>query len=64
MITYKWLWHLFCPIYGKKNMKLANAIEGGITGATTLGLIQEALHKIDPKASRAKLLNSPGIINV
>ena len=43
-------------------MKLANAIEGGITGATTLGLIQEALHKIDPKAPRAKLLNSPGII--
>lgn len=43
-------------------MKLANAIEGGITGATTLGLLQEALHKIDPKAPRAKLLNSPGII--
>jgi hypothetical protein len=43
-------------------MKLANAIEGGITGATTLSLIQEALHKIDPKAPRAKLLNSPGII--
>src|SRR4028118_1630668 len=43
-------------------MKLANAIEGGITGATTLTLLQEALHKIDPKAPRAKLLNSPGII--
>ena len=43
-------------------MKLANAIEGGITGATTLSLLQEALHKIDTKAPRAKLLNSPGII--
>ena len=43
-------------------MKLANAIEGGITGATTLSLLQEALHKIDSKAPRAKLLNSPGIL--
>ena len=43
-------------------MKLANAIEGGITGATTLSLLQEALHKIDAKAPRTKLLNSPGIL--
>jgi len=33
-------------------MKLASAIEGGITGATTLSLLQEALHKIDTKSPR------------
>jgi len=43
-------------------MKLANAIEGGITGATTLTLLQQALHKMDPKAPRAKLITSPEII--
>ena len=43
-------------------MKLANAIEGGLTGATTLTLLQEALHKMDPKAPSTKLLNKPGII--
>ncbi|MBD0295671.1 MAG: hypothetical protein ICV84_10830 [Flavisolibacter sp.] len=36
-------------------MNLANAIEGGLTGATTLTLLQEALHKIDPKAPRPVL---------
>lgn len=43
-------------------MRLANAIEGGVTGATTLTLLQEALHKIDPKAPRAALLHKSGII--
>jgi hypothetical protein len=42
-------------------MNLASAIEGGITGATTLSLIQEALHKIDPKAPRP-LLHQSGAI--
>jgi hypothetical protein len=43
-------------------MKFANAIEGGITGATTLTLLQEVLHKIDPKAPRAALLHKSGVI--
>lgn len=42
-------------------MKLANAIEGGLTGATTLTLLQEALHKIDTKSPRP-FLNKSGII--
>ena len=42
-------------------MNLAHALEGGITGATTLSLIQEALHKIDTKAPRP-LLHKSGVI--
>lgn len=42
-------------------MRLSNAIEGGITGATTLTLLQEALHKIDHDAPRPFLYKS-GII--
>jgi hypothetical protein len=42
-------------------MKLANIIEGGITGATTLSLIQEALHKVDSGAPR-QLLHKSGTI--
>jgi hypothetical protein len=42
-------------------MKLANAIEGGLAGATTLTLLQEALHKIDNKSPRP-LLHKSGII--
>lgn len=42
-------------------MKLANALEGGITGATTLTLLQEALHKIDSHSPRP-LLHKSGII--
>lgn len=33
-------------------MKLANVIEGGVAGATTLTLLQEALHSIDTKSPR------------
>jgi hypothetical protein len=33
----------------KKIMKIAQAIEGGLTGVSTIGLLQEALHKIDHK---------------
>jgi hypothetical protein len=43
-------------------MKLANAIEGGITGATTLTLLQEAITKIDPAKPGMKFLQKPGII--
>lgn len=42
-------------------MTIANAIEGGLAGATTLTLLEEALHKIDPKAPRTSL-NKTGII--
>jgi hypothetical protein len=42
-------------------MKLANAIEGGLTGATTLTLLQEALHKLDSGAPRP-LLHRSGIL--
>lgn len=42
-------------------MNLAKAIEGGVTGAATLGLLQEALHKIDTKTPRP-FLHRSGII--
>jgi hypothetical protein len=42
-------------------MKLASAIEGGITGATTLTLLQEALHKMDAKAPQ-DFLHKSGIL--
>lgn len=45
----------------KKHMKLASAVEGGLTGATTLTLLQEALHKIDGKAPRP-LLHKSGLM--
>ena len=45
----------------KKIMKIAQAIEGGLTGVSTIGLLQEALHKIDHKAPRP-LLNQSGLI--
>ena len=43
-------------------MKLASAIESGLTGASTLSLLQEALHKIDPKSPRPLLYKS-GILD-
>jgi hypothetical protein len=43
-------------------MKIAEAIKGGVTGATTLSLLQEALHNIDNKSPRP-LLHKSGIIN-
>ena len=42
-------------------MKLANAIEGGLTGAGTLSLLQEALHKVDHSSPRP-LLHQAGLI--
>jgi hypothetical protein len=42
-------------------MKLASAIEGGLTGATTLTLLQEALHRMDTKSPRP-FLNKSSII--
>jgi hypothetical protein len=42
-------------------MKLANAIEGGLTGAGTLSLLQEALHKIDHSSPRP-LLHQSGLL--
>lgn len=42
-------------------MRLANAIEGGVVGATTLSLLQEALHKIDPKTPQP-FFHKSGII--
>ncbi|HEU4470293.1 MAG TPA: hypothetical protein VFR58_04350 [Flavisolibacter sp.] len=42
-------------------MKLASAIEGGLAGASTLTLLQEALNKFDNKAPRP-LLHRSGII--
>ena len=49
--------------YPKKvNMNIATAIEGGITGASTLTLLQEAISKIDPKSPPAGLLRKPGIL--
>lgn len=41
-------------------MKLSQAIEGGLTGASTLGMLQEALHKVDPRSPRP-LLGSTGL---
>ena len=43
-------------------MKLASAIEGGLTGATTLTLLQEAIGKIDPAKPGMKFLQKPGIL--
>ncbi|TDH21668.1 hypothetical protein EXU57_19400 [Segetibacter sp. 3557_3] len=43
-------------------MNLANALQGGIAGATTLGLLEKALQNIDGKKPKMKLLNKPGII--
>jgi len=37
-------------------MKLSSAIEGGIAGATTLGLITETLHNINKKSPHVNLL--------
>jgi hypothetical protein len=42
-------------------MKLASAIEGGLAGASTLTLLQEALHKIDRKSPRP-FLHKTGIL--
>jgi hypothetical protein len=49
-------------LFEKDPMKLANAIEGGITGATTLTLLQEAINSIDPKKPGMKFLQKPGIV--
>ena len=43
-------------------MKLAHALEGGIAGATTLGLLEKALQDNTTKAPDLKLLAKPGII--
>ncbi len=42
-------------------MNIATAIEGGLTGATTLSLLQEALHKINTGTPRP-LLHKSGLI--
>lgn len=42
-------------------MKLASAIEGGLAGASTLTLLQEALHRMDRKSPRP-FLHRSGII--
>lgn len=42
-------------------MKLTKAIEGGLAGASTLSLLQEALHKIDGSAPRP-FLHQSGIL--
>lgn len=42
-------------------MKLVNAIEGGLTGAGTLSLLQEALHKVDHSSPRP-LLQQAGLL--
>lgn len=42
-------------------MRIANVIEGGLTGAATLNLLQETLHKIDHGAPR-HLLHKSGVI--
>lgn len=39
-------------------MDIARVLEGGLTGATTLSLIQETLHKIDPGGPRPLLHKS------
>jgi hypothetical protein len=43
-------------------MKIAEALEGGIAGATTLGLLEKALQGTKTKAPDLKLLTKPGII--
>lgn len=43
-------------------MKLADAIEGGIAGASTLTLLEKALQNMDTKPPKMKFLNKPGII--
>lgn len=43
-------------------MNLASAIEGGITGASTLTLLQEAIGKIDTKRPPSGLLRKPGLL--
>lgn len=43
-------------------MKIAHAIEGGLAGATTLGLLEKALHNNKTKAPNLKMLTNPGII--
>jgi hypothetical protein len=42
-------------------MKLVNAIEGGLAGAGTLSLLQEALHKVDHSSPRP-LLHQAGLL--
>lgn len=39
-------------------MKLADVLEGGVTGATTLSMLQEALHKMDGRSPRPFLHKS------
>jgi hypothetical protein len=39
-------------------MKLTNVIEGGLTGISTLALLQEALHKIDSRSPRPLSANT------
>ena len=43
-------------------MKLANAIEGGIAGISTLSLIQEAIGKIDGRVVPDGLLQHPKLL--
>lgn len=42
-------------------MKLAEVIEGGLTGASTLTLLQEAIHKIDHQSPRPLLHKSAAL---
>lgn len=43
-------------------MKLSNAIEGGLTGAATLLLLQQTLRKIDIKAAEATWLKKNKLV--
>ena len=44
------------------SMNLATAIEGGLTGVSTITLLQEAISKIDPKTPPQSLLGKPGLL--
>lgn len=43
-------------------MNLAKAIEGGVVGASTLTLLQEAIHKFDRNGTPGNLVLKPGIL--
>jgi hypothetical protein len=43
-------------------MKLANVLEGGIAGATTLGLLQEAIANMDASKGGSRFQNRSGIL--
>lgn len=43
-------------------MNLTRAIEGGLAGASTLTLLQQALQRINPDVPQLSLMGKPGII--